>query len=440
MKTVLHRVLRLLARPMRGDEGRGGIVIYPYRGYGSRDEAFIMGRVFRQPGRLFSTGTGEGSLSGDAIDLGRRILRRGVGGAILAARFGGIEQRITTDRDGYFRVHMRRFQPPPPDRLWHQMDLEVVDLAGGRDQEAGASAPTESAPVARAEVFVPPASARFVVISDIDDTVMVTGVANKIKMMYRLFRQDARSRVAFPGVAAFYRALHQGISGAERNPMLYVSRGPWSIYEVLEEFFRIHGIPVGPILFLREWGLTLQRPLPRRAKEHKGRLIREMLSLYDDLPFVLIGDSGQHDPELYRDIVREHPGRVLSVYIRNITAKPARSREIETLAEDVVAAGSALLLAADTLAMAEHAASHGLIAPHTLAAVADERRREEDGATVHETAEVSAADREQTQQAVEHGAVADALAHDGSRAEPPNVLIEAEDDRTRKQAAGKERA
>ncbi len=436
LTTVLRRVLHVLAGPVRGDRGRGGIVIYPYRGYGSRDEVFVMGRVFRQPARRSGAGAREGTMSGDAIDLGRRILRRGVGGAVLAARFGGLEQRITTDRDGYFRVHLRRFQPPPSDRLWHHMDLELVDLEGGRDGKAIASAPAPV--VARAEVFVPPASARFVVISDIDDTVMFTGVANKIRMMYNLFGKNAESRAAFPGVAAFYRALHEGISGSERNPMLYVSRGPWSIYEVLEAFFRIHNIPVGPILFLREWGLTLQRPLPRRAKDHKGDLIRAMLSLYSDLPFVLIGDSGQHDPELYREVVRENPGRVLAVYIRNVSRKPARSQEIEALAEDVVTAGSALLLAADTFAMAEHAASHGLIAPHGLVAVLDERRQEQGEPALKETAAVSGRDRRETLEAVEEGAVTDALEHEGDDRGPPNVLIEANDAKATNVAARRE--
>jgi hypothetical protein len=223
--------------------------------------------------------------------------------------------------------------------------------------------------------------------------------------------------------------------------MLYVSRAPWSIYEVLVTFFRIHNIPVGPILFLREWGLTLQSPLPRRAKDHKRDLIRKMLSLYDDLPFVLIGDSGQHDPELYCDIVREHPGRVLAAYIRNVTRTPARREEIEALAEEVVAAGSALLLAADTFAMAEHAASHDLIATQALSAVLEERRRDQGEPTrkpgekpgeetgLKETAQVSGRGRRETEEAVAQGEVKEALEHEGSDRGPPNVLIEAEDDK-----------
>jgi phosphatidate phosphatase APP1 len=418
--TGLRGLLHALAAPVRGDRGRGGIVIYPYRGYGSRDEAYLMGRVLQQPATRSTAGGG--SMRRDAIDLGRRMLRRGVSEATVVARLGGVEQRVTADRDGYFHVHLTGIQLPALDGLWHYMDLEVLD-------------PAPAPVVARAEVYVPPASARFVVISDIDDTLMYTGVANKIRMMYNLFMQDARSRVAFPGVAAFYRALHEGRSGSELNPMLYVSRGPWSIYEVLVTFFRIHKIPVGPILFLREWGLTLQSPLPRRAKDHKRDLIRKMLSLYDDLPFVLIGDSGQHDPELYCEIVREHPGRVLAAYIRNVTRTPERRKEIEELAEEVVAAGSALLLAADTFAMAEHAASHDLIAPQALPAVLEERRRDQAlkpgkkpaEAGLKETARVSGQGQKETKEAVAHGEVKEALEHEGSDHGPPNVLIEAED-------------
>ena len=85
----------------------------------------------------------------------------------------------------------------------------------------------------------------------------------------------------------------------------------------------------GPVLFLREWGLTLQSPLPRRGKGHKLALIRDMLSLYDDLPFVLLGDSGQRDPDIYAQVVRENPGRVLAIYIRNVRSDPQRVGAIE---------------------------------------------------------------------------------------------------------------
>jgi phosphatidate phosphatase APP1 len=221
-------------------------------------------------------------------------------------------------------------------------------------------------------VYIPPPQARLVVISDIDDTVMYTGVANKAKMLWRLFVQDAEARVAFPGVAAFLRGLHDGPGGDEGNPMLYVSRAPWSIYEVLASFFRLKRIPEGPVLFLREWGLSLQRPLPRRARAHKQDLIEGMLERYPDLPFLLIGDSGQHDPEVYSEIVREYSGRVRAVYIRDVHRDDVRAAEIGALATESVAAGCPLILALDSKEMAEHAFESGLLTEEALRGVAEE--------------------------------------------------------------------
>ena len=63
-------------------------------------------------------------------------------------------------------------------------------------------------------------------------------------------------RLPFPGVAAFLRALYAGAGGGERNPLFYVSSSPWNIYDLLSEFFSLNDIPIGPVLFLRDWGLT----------------------------------------------------------------------------------------------------------------------------------------------------------------------------------------
>ncbi|AWN38146.1 App1 family protein [Methylobacterium radiodurans] len=352
---VTRGTLRLLSRPVRRAQGRGGIVLEPYRGYGSCDEIFLIGRVFRQSRP--APDADRDSLRDLWRDVGRRIARRAVRGAAVTARFGGTEQRVATDRDGYFRIHLKPRAMPDCADPWRAVGLTL-----------DAEPPVE----ARAEVYVPPAHARFAVVSDIDDTVMHTGVANKLVMLWRLFVEDAESRTAFPGVATLYRALHDGADG-EQNPMLYVSRAPWGLYDVLSEFFARHAIPAGPVLFLREWGLSWTHPLPRRAEDHKRILIGNMLALYRDLPFVLIGDSGQHDPEVYAEVVAAHPGRVRAVYIRNVSADAARIAEIERIAAGVTAAGASFVLAPDSVAMAEHAAGLGLIAHDAVATVRAER-------------------------------------------------------------------
>jgi phosphatidate phosphatase APP1 len=351
-------LLRLLARPVRRARGARGVVLQPYRGYGSTERIFVIGRAFWQ-----RTDAADPANDAELRDILRRIRRRPVRDASIRARFYGAEVVVATDRDGYFRVEMAPGEAVPRDRVWHRLELAM--LVPERIE-------------AVAEVYIPPDAACFVVISDIDDTVMHTGVANKAAMLWRLFVADAESRTVFPGVAHLYRALHAGPSGAEMNPMLYVSRAPWGIYDMLEEFFQRHEIPVGPILFLREWGISLRSPLPRRAEDHKQVLIEAMMALYDRMPFVLIGDSGQHDPEIYRQIAEASGGRVKAVYIRDVAARgPARAAEIGEMARALRAAGAHLVLAEDSLAIAEDAARLGLIAPAALedvrARVADRR-------------------------------------------------------------------
>lgn len=343
----LRRVLRVVSRPVRRGRGMEGVRVQPYRGYGTSREIYLMGRVFRQA-RLGS-GLPPGTVFREVADILRRIARWGLGGTVVTARFAGAEDTFTTDRDGYFHVVMRPAQDLVSERRWHAVHLEVT-----RHGETS---------TAEGLVYIAPPSARVAVISDIDDTVMRTGVANKAMMFWRLFMQGAESRVAFPGVTELYRGLHRGIGGDEGNPMLYVSRAPWSIYEVLETFFRIHDIPEGPVLFLREWGLTLQRPLPRRAEDHKRHLIEDMMRRYSGLPFLLIGDSGQHDPEIYARVVAEHPDRVRGVYIRDVDGDPRRTEEIQALGQEMAKAGSPLVLAPDSGVMARHARAMGLLAP-----------------------------------------------------------------------------
>lgn len=362
LAVALRNALHILAAPVKGDNGRGGFFIEAFRGYGSSQQLFLMGRVFHQPG--FGAGLREDRLRRDLIDLLRRLLRKPVVNAKVRVCYKDAEQIVHTDRHGYFRVNMT-LSTMPSDVLWHSMNLSLIDPVDERATTTG-------------EFFTPASTARYGVISDIDDTVVYTGVASTARMMWRLFTQGAESRMVFPGVSALYQAFYDGDSGHQGNPMLYVSRAPWSIYQVLVEFFRIHRIPVGPILVLREWGLKRGSLLPRRAKDHKLTVIRQMLGIYKELPFVLIGDSGQRDPEVYTRILREHPGRIIGIYIRDVSNDAGREQSIATLAREVKAAGSDLMLASDSVVMAQHAVQQGLISADALETVKLVQNQDED--------------------------------------------------------------
>ena len=335
-------------------------MVEPYRGYGSDREAFLIGRVFRQVHA--DRNVDPHDFRAHLRDILRRVRRRTMAGIEVTARLGSATARAVTDRDGYYRIHLD-FDALPANREeqvgWHAVDLTVAS-----------DPPVEAV----GSVFIPPAASRFVVVSDIDDTVMHTGVANKLAMLWRLFVARADSRVAFPGVAAFYRALHDGVGGDEANPVLYVSRAPWGTYDMLTAFFRAHAIPVGPEMFLREWGLSWRHPWPRRAEDHKREVIANMMRVYEELPFVLIGDSGQHDPEVYADIVRENPGRIAAVYIRDVANGAKRKVQVAAIASAVARCGVEMVVSAESAVMAEHAAGLGLLGKRLAGDVPRERR------------------------------------------------------------------
>jgi phosphatidate phosphatase APP1 len=176
----------------------------------------------------------------------------------------------------------------------------------------------------------------------------------------------------FRGVAAFYRALQQGSSGSENNPVFYVSKSPWNLYTLLLDFFKIHGIPPGPLL-LRDFGDHLLFS----KDNHKIKSIELILNLYPHLQFILIGDSGEQDPEIYSYIVNKHPDRILVIYIRSIDPNPDRVAAIDKLTEEIRKTGCQLILAPDTEYAAVHAAGEGLISTKALPGIRSEKKVED---------------------------------------------------------------
>ncbi len=349
--------------------GPGPIKIVPYRGFGTEETLYLKGRVLEDRG--VTEATTEDSLWLNLLNTYKRLNSREVPRARLRAQLASqpeVAVEVEADEEGMFEVQLHPQAPPPQDRLWHPIDLEL--LTPQSDAQDG--------PVrATGEVLVPPPSAEYGVISDIDDTILQTSAANLLRMARTVFFENAHTRLPFPGAAAFYRALHAGAQGAAQNPLFYVSNTMWNLYDLLSQFFYLHEIPSGPLLFLRNWGVYEDELLPLDHKKHKLPIIRRIVELYEDVPFILIGDSGESDPEIYRQIVDEYPERILAIYIRNVSPDLGRPRAIHALAEEVVAAGSALVLAEDSLAMAKHAAREGWIAAEALPAIKAAKAKDE---------------------------------------------------------------
>jgi phosphatidate phosphatase APP1 len=255
-------------------------------------------------------------------------------GALVHVTGFGDDVEVKSDEEGFIKATLR-VDGADPEALWHPVAFDLL-------------APATETPHAAGLVLIPTATSRFGVISDLDDTVIRTDVQSVTRMVRAIAFGNAHTRLPFHGVAAFYCALHNGGSGAEQNPIFYVSSSPWNLYDLLDEFLHVRGIPAGPLL-LRDWGIGVN---PARNAPYKIEAIAQVLDTYPQMPFILIGDSGQEDPEIYREIIARYPQRIQAAYIRNVTPHPERSARIRALIAEVAAAGSAMVLADDTLAAA----------------------------------------------------------------------------------------
>jgi len=337
--------------------------VLTYRGYGTGTRAHVYGRVVEKLGVSASSDTD--STLRNLLNTYRRADSDAVPLATVGVDFRDRTTGMTADDEGFFGGWIE-----PQDRVtdgeWHDY---TVNLLSPKRTE------TENV-TGKGEILVPPGTARFCVISDIDDTVIQSRVSNFLQAARTVMLGNARTRLPFPGVAGFYRALREGASGNEANPIFYVSSSPWNISDVISEFMDIQKIPKGPLL-LRDWDVGIGSLASDRHFDHKGVAIRNIMQLYQDRSFILIGDTSQHDPEIYRQIVGEFPSRVKAIYIRDVTRSSERSASIQRLADEVLAAESILVLSEDTLGAAKHAVEQGWISADALPDVREEKRADE---------------------------------------------------------------
>lgn len=344
--------------------GNEPIVIVPYYGYGTPTHLSISGRVLEETGVRESQDND--TIWRNMANMYRRFTTDEVTGARVLAEANGQVLEVTTNDEGYFFVHMPLDQPLPPETTHVDVRLTLLSPLPQADE----------APQATGRVFVMSNSTEYGIISDIDDTVLQTGATSLLKMARTVFLGNARTRLPFPGVAALYRALQLGANGQPTNPLFYVSSSPWNLYDLLIDFFQLQQIPAGPLM-LRDWGFGGDG-VPLNHQTHKVAAIRQILDTLPNLPFLLMGDSGQEDPEIYAEVVRLYPGRIKAAYIRNVSQNNAgRTDAIRTLATELAQTGGVMVLADDTPTMANHAATHGWLAPEELAMVVEEKHEDE---------------------------------------------------------------
>lgn len=326
------------------------VTIQPYRGYGDGLRIRARARVLEENG--VSKAWHDRGAFGNLMQMVRRFESDEIAGAKVKIGFDKRSFELASDGEGYLDIAMDGLDMARPDSLaWQNLSLELVE-----PYHANQPKPFR----VEGPVLIPPASPDFAVISDIDDTILKTGATNLLRNLRTTLLSSLDQRSPFLGIATFYKALQEGKGASSRNPIFYVSSSPWNLYDFLEAFMDRNDIPIGP-MFLRDLGLDENKFIESGHGDHKLKAITTLLDFYTDLNFILIGDSGQHDVEIYRDAVKRHPGRIKAVYIRALDEAPDRDAPAQELLDEIERSGVQTALCSDLLLAAKSAAGQGWI-------------------------------------------------------------------------------
>jgi phosphatidate phosphatase APP1 len=278
-------VYRLRARWGRW-AGRVPTVV-PFIGYGGDGWIRVLGRVvLRKPGRApadrFTSVRGWRSFTSIPVRHAEvTVTANGVAGPVRADRGGVIDAR---------------FEARLP-AGWSTVRLSI-DGHDGVDFS----------------VFVVHESATFGMVSDVDDTVMVTALPRPFLAAWNSFVLDEHARTPVAGMAVLYERLVRANPDA---PVVYLSTGAWNVVPTLTRFLSRNLYPRGPLL-LTDWGPNSERWF-RSGPEHKRISLERLASEFPGIRWLLIGDDGQHDESIYGDFARRHPEHVRAVAIRRLT-------------------------------------------------------------------------------------------------------------------------
>ena len=292
------------------DDDPGLILVYPSHG---------IGQAFTIKGRF---------IEDDGVKAGRKTASRWrnlrnnvkllesdeIEDAVIEVRVGDWVGVGKTDDEGLFRVvgALAAGKALAPGR--HRVTARALNDEG------------HPAPAAEGALFIMPPTG-LAIISDIDDTILHTGVTSKREMIKNALLKNAAQIAAVPGAAAAYaKARAAGVAG-----VFYLSGSPQNFIRRIQTFLRMHDFPAGPLL-LKDFGSdpTFDQ------KTYKLGHLRSVFAAHPGLRFILIGDSGETDPELYTQIRGMYPDRVAAIVIRLVVGgdnRPARFPNMHVVAD-----------------------------------------------------------------------------------------------------------
>ena len=330
------RRLRRMGRPVQ---------VRPFSGLGANGWVRVGGRVVIGAAKVPGTPTRRASTWQAVRANLSQFVTYEVPYAHVRVDVGGRSTVVSADREGYVDAELTDV-PLPPGR--HPVTLTPVEPPGSP---------------AQATVHVGDPAADIAVVSDIDDTIIDSGIAHGlIATVTTALLRDSATRVPLQGAPELYQSLWREPRGGPERPFFYLSTSPWNLAAFLGRFIEQHGFPAGPLM-LTDWGPGSAGLFRIATRAHKLTALRRLAQHLTDARFVLLGDSGQEDVEIYTAFALECPGRVAAIYVRRAGhPTAAKQQRIDRCAATLRDVGVPFVLAEDSAAMLDHARTYGLAA------------------------------------------------------------------------------
>ncbi|MGM0666280.1 MAG: App1 family protein [Bacteroidota bacterium] len=340
----------------------GDPVILPYNAYGTGNKVMITGAVIEDKG-LARPEPGQ-NMWKNILTMVKRYSGDELAGVRVEISYCGKKVIVKTNEKGLFHTILPR-RASAGGKISDSVSFKLIDRLDNGGEPARATC----------KAFIVDSETDYIVVSDIDDTVLVSHSTRTLKKLRVMMSKNALTRSPFEGVAAFYRALNKPEEGEER-PIFYVSASEWNLYDLLVDFFEDKKIPAGPLL-LSDIRLSLFSIFRSGKKYHdKVERIKDLFEHYYLHNFILIGDSGQRDPAIYLKMAEMYPSRVKAIYIRYIGRKK-HNRQLARQVEEARELGTEMIVVETSTEAARHAAANGFIDTRQIEAVSDEKRLEE---------------------------------------------------------------
>jgi phosphatidate phosphatase APP1 len=330
--------------------------LIPYRGFGSSSvkKAFISGSLAEDKG--LEKPKGKQSLFANILSMLKRYSGDQIPGARICVEFMDNEQELLTKETGIFNTSFPisgSTSGTPTKWIGYKVRLvDEFDVDGNTYETRG-------------EVLVPGNDAGFGIITDIDDTIMVSHSTKALRKLRLLLTHNSRTRKPFPGVEAFYRALHTGLDGKSANPFFYISSSEWNLYDLIDDFCSYNNFPKG-VFLLREIKPGFLNLWKQGGKNHahKYEKIGHIFKTFPQMDFVLVGDNGQHDPAIYSRIAHRFPGRIKAIYIRTISKR--KNKQMQNFISEMQNINIQMVFTPDTINAAQHAYNNRLISQSSV--------------------------------------------------------------------------